>query len=219
MSPASTWFLLATALPVSPMRAGGPINAHPARAIPGRTILLVSLGLASCLAAAEEEKPSSARAEFVVSGLECGSCIYIVQLQLSQTPGIADAEVLPLDYPDGLARVDYDPEALTEHQIAQAVREAPGLHGMPYLAGLTLRLPGFSRHADRVKALFETWRPWIELVVRDESAGELLVKFHELKRDDASGRMPRGWSLAQLTEGLRDLGLEPGFETPGSGGP
>jgi hypothetical protein len=40
-----------------------------------------------------------------------------------------------------------------------------------------------------VKALFEKWKPSIELVVWDEHAGELIVNFNELKKD-AKGRLP-----------------------------
>jgi hypothetical protein len=44
--------------------------------------------------------------------------------------------------------VSYDPKLVSEHQIAQAVREAPGLHGMPYIATMKVRVPGFSQHVD-----------------------------------------------------------------------
>ena len=151
-------------------------------------------------------------ASFMVSGLECGSCVFMVQHQLSQTPGITAVEVL--QGLEGFARVSYDPKALSEHQIAQAVREAPGLHGMPYIASMKLRIPGFSQQEDRVKALFEKWRPWVELVVWDAQAGEIIVNFHELKKD-AKGAFPRGWSLSQLAEGLRGMGMTYEILTPG----
>jgi len=157
------------------------------------------------LATHAADKPAPlAKAVFVVSGLECGSCVYMVQHQLSQTPGIAEVEVL--QGIEGSARVSYDPKAVSEHQIAQAVREAPGLHGTPYIATMKLRVPGFSQNTAKVRSLFEKWKPWIELVVWDEHAGELIVNFHELKRD-AKEALPRGWSLAQLTDGLQSIGL------------
>jgi copper chaperone CopZ len=159
-----------------------------------------------------EEKPAPAKTVFVVSGLECGSCVYMVQHQLSQTPGIVEVEVL--QGLEGYASVCYDPKAVSEHQIAQAVREAPGLHGTPYIATMKVRVPGFSRHAAKVKALFEKWKPSIELVVLDEHAGELIVNFAELKKD-AQGTFPRGWSLAQLTKGLQELGLQYEIISPG----
>lgn len=166
--------------------------------------------LAFSLHAAEKAAP--AKAVFFVSGLECGSCVYMVQNQLSQTPGIAKVEVL--QGIDGFACVNYDPKLISEHQIAQAVREAPGLHGMPYIATMKLRVPGFSQHSAKVKALFETWKPSIELVVWDEHAGELIVNFQELKKDAKSAFL-RGWSLAQLTKGLQELGLKFEILSPG----
>ena len=166
--------------------------------------------LAFSLHAAEKAAPT--KAVFFVSGLECGSCVYMVQNQLSQTPGIAEVEVL--QGIEGFARVNYDPKLISEHQIAQAVREAPGLHGMPYIATMKLRVPGFSQHSAKVKALFETWKPSIELLVWDEHAGELIVNFQELKKD-AKGAFPRGWSLAQLTKGLQELGLKFEILSPG----
>ena len=44
------------------------------------------------------EKSAPAKAVFVVAGLECGSCVYMVQHQLSQTPGIVEVEVLFLSF-------------------------------------------------------------------------------------------------------------------------
>jgi copper chaperone CopZ len=157
------------------------------------------------LALHAEDKPAPAKTVFVVSGLECGSCVYMVQHQLSQTPGIVEVEVL--QGLEGYANVNYDPKLVSEHQIAQAVREAPGLHGMPYIATMKLRVPGFSQHATKVKSLFEKWKPSIELVIWDAHAGELIVNFAELKKD-AKGVLPRGWSLSQLAEGLQGLGLK-----------
>ncbi|MBE2286465.1 MAG: heavy-metal-associated domain-containing protein [Prosthecobacter sp.] len=151
------------------------------------------------------DKPAPAKTVFVVSGLECGSCVYMVQHQLSQTPGIAEVEVL--QGLEGYASVSYDPKLVSEHQIAQAVREAPGLHGMPYIASMKLRVPGFSQHSTQVKALFEKWKPTVELVVWNEHEGELIVNFAELERD-AKLVLPRGWSLSQLAEGLKGLGLK-----------
>ncbi|MBV6498682.1 MAG: hypothetical protein CJBNEKGG_00910 [Prosthecobacter sp.] len=151
-----------------------------------------------------EDKPAPARTVFVVSGLECGSCVYMVQNQLSHTAGVTAVEVI--QGVEGYARVDYDPKLVSEHQIAQAVREAPGLHGTPYIATLKLRIPDYAPNAARVKALFEPWKPAVAMEVWDEKQGELIVYFAEMKKD-SSGAFPRGWSLAQLSKGLKSLGL------------
>lgn len=151
------------------------------------------------------DQPVPAKAVFTISGLECGSCVYMVQYQLSQTPGIAEVEVL--QGLEGYASVSYDPKLVSDHQIAQAVRETPGLHGTPYIATMKLRVPGLFQHEAQVKSLFEKWKPSIELVIWDAHAGELIVNFAELKKD-AKGVFPRGWSLSQLDAGLKKLGLK-----------
>ncbi len=131
------------------------------------SLLLITAFFATALHAADKPAPAKeANTVFVISGLECGSCVYMVQNQLANTDGINEVEVL--QGLEGFARVKFDPKRLSEHQIAQAVREAPGLHGMPYIASMKLRVPGFSQHAAKVKALFEKWKPMIELEVWDE---------------------------------------------------
>jgi copper chaperone CopZ len=151
------------------------------------------------------DKPAPAKVVFVISGLECGSCVYMVQTQLTQTRGISEVEVL--QSVEGFARVSYDPKVISEHQIAQSVRDTSALHGMPYIASMKLRVPDFSKHAAKVKALFEKWKTTVELVVWNEREGELIVNFTELERD-AKLVLPRGWSLSQLAEGLQGLGLK-----------
>lgn len=126
----------------------------------------------------------------------------MVQYTLARTPGVSEVEVL--QSLEDFARVRFDPKVLSEHQIAQAVRDAPGLHGTPYLAAIKLRVPGFVEkgNAEKVKALFERWKQWVELEVWDERAGELHIHFKELTRD-AKGAIPRGLSLAQITGALQ----------------
>ena len=151
------------------------------------------------------DSPAPAKTSFTFAGRACGSCVYMVLTQLTQTRGISEVEVL--QGVESFACVSYDPKVITEHQIAQTVRDTAALHGMPYIASMKLRVPGFSQHAAQVKALFEKWKPAVELVVWDEHAGELIVNFAELQRD-AKLVLPRGWSLAQLAEGLQSLGLK-----------
>lgn len=175
-----------------------------------KRLALFAFLLAPSLPAAE--KPAPTKVVFAVSGLECGGCVYMVQNQLSQTPGITAVEVM--QGLDGTAEVAYDPKALSEHQVAQAVRDAPGLHGTPYLASLKLRIPGLSAKADQVKALFEKWKPWIAMTVWDAQAGEVIVHFHELKQD-TQGAVPKGWSFTQLAEDLRPMGMTCEILRPG----
>lgn len=173
-----------------------------------RLLFSLSLALGALLQAFPlhaTDKPAPAKAVFTISGLECGSCVYMVQTQLTQTRGISEVEVL--QGVEGFAHVSYDPQVITEHQIAQTVRDTSALHGTPYIASMKLRVPGFSQHAAKVKALFEKWRPSVELVVWKEHEGELIVNFAELQRD-AKLVLPRGWSLSEFAKGLSGLGLK-----------
>lgn len=168
-----------------------------------RTVLiLTTFSFLVCAAHGADTPAPAAKAVFIVSGVECGSCVYMVQYTLSQTPGIAEVEVS--QGLEDFARVSFDPKVITEHQIAQAVRDAPGLHGKPYLASMKLRVSGYAQNgnAAKVKALFDRWKQWVELEVWDEREGELHIHFRELEKD-AKGTTPRGWSFAKLTEALQ----------------
>ena len=126
----------------------------------------------------------------------------MVQYTLSQTPGITEVEVLQTL--ESFARVSFDPKIISEHQVAQAVRETSALHGTPYLASIKLRIPGYSQEgrATLVKAAFDHWKQWVELEVWDEREGELIIHFLPLEKS-AKATNPRGWSLAHLTEALQ----------------
>ena len=155
----------------------------------------------SVLLAADKDKP--AKTTFVVSGLECASCVYVVQYALSQTPGVTDVEMV--QSVENFARVSYDPKMITEHQLAQTVREAPPIHGMPYIAAMKLRVQGYAEkgNAVKVKAFFAKWKDLVEMNVMDESKGELLVHFQPLEMHDDKPT-PRGWTLQQLANVIQE---------------
>ena len=158
-------------------------------------LLLLSFGL---LSAAEPITRT-----FFVKGMECGSCVYMVHQSVTETPGVSDANVVQLI--DSYANVSYDPKVLTEHQVAQAVREATALHGMPYLASLKVRVPEFGQHAAKIEAAFTQWKDAVWLDVLDREQGELEIHFNELK-PAANKTGATGWSLAQFEEALKSIG-------------
>lgn len=163
---------------------------------------------------AAEKQPT---VTFYVSGVECGSCVYVVQQSISETKGVSDATVVQVI--DTYANVVFDPKAVSEHQIAQAVREALPIHGMPYLATLKLHVPDYAKHASKVDGLFARWKGWVELETVDKTKGELLIHFNELKID-AKKTGPQGWSLAQFTAAMKSpepngLGLDFTLEKEG----
>jgi len=140
---------------------------------------------------------------FYVSGVECGSCVYMVQQSVTETKGVSDATVIQLI--DAYANVTFDPTALTEHQVAAAVSGATPLHGKPYLATLKLTVTDFPKHAAKIQAAFTTWKDEVWLDVLDRAQGELEIHFHDFKTAPAKPG-PRGWSLSQLDTTLKALG-------------
>ncbi|MFQ5696356.1 MAG: heavy-metal-associated domain-containing protein, partial [Terriglobia bacterium] len=56
--------------------------------------------------------------ELEISGMTCEACAGVVKYELNRTAGVADAEV---DYPAGLARVNFDPATVKPAQLVEAV--------------------------------------------------------------------------------------------------
>jgi copper chaperone CopZ len=174
------------------------------RHLPYCTGWLILVSLAALAGDAPEQKKETL---FQVEGMECASCVYMVQQSLTETAGVENVQV-DQGFLGGTAKVSYDPKRVTEHQIAQAVRDTVPLHGSPYLAVLQINVSGYEKgdNAGKIKALFESGKQWVDLIVLDEGKGQLLIRFHPLE-PDAKGAVPEGWSLAPLTELLRKLDL------------
>jgi len=166
-----------------------------------RTLLLLLLSCASTLGAADK------MTTFQVEGMECASCVYMVQLSVKEAKGVKEAAV-DQGFLGGTAKVRYDPKQVSEHQIAQAVRDAVQLHGMPYLATLQIHVKGFSDNdnAAKIKSHFAKWSSHVDLVILDSAKGQLLIRFKPLEAD-ATGTVPSGWALHQLTDVLDKLKL------------
>ena len=142
---------------------------------------------------------------FYVTGVECGSCVYAVQQSVGETKGVSDVAVVQVI--DSFANVTFDPQVVSEHQIAQAVREAYPLHGMPYLTTLKLRLPDYAKHAAKADAVLSRWKDWITVKPVNQAKGEFEIHFLSLKADEKKTG-PQGWSLAEFSAALKtSLGL------------
>ena len=114
---------------------------------------------------------------------------------------------------DSYASVSFDPRLVTDHQIAQAVRETYPIHGKPYLATLKLQVPACAMNADnsrKLEALFGSRKEWVKLEAADKAKGTFLIHFLPLAVD-AKRPGPQGWSLGLLTRALKSptgLGME-----------
>lgn len=171
------------------------------------TLTLLTLIPAPATLAAERQPVTLT---FYVSGVECGSCVYVVQQSVAETKGVSDVTVVQVI--DNYAKVSFDPQVVSEHQIAQAVREGYPLHGMPYQFTLKLRVPDYANkgNSSRVDALFAQWKDSVLIDLVDKAKGEFVIHFLPLKVD-AKKAGPQGWSLAQLTQAMKapaGLGIE-----------
>lgn len=166
-----------------------------------RPVLLLLLSCATLVGAADKQTI------FQVEGMECASCVYMVQLAVNEAKGVKEAAV-DQGFLGGTAKVRYDPKQVSEHQIAQAVRYAVQLHGMPYLATLQIHVEGYSNkdNAAKIKSHFAKWSSLVDLVILDSAKGQLLIRFKPLEAD-ATGAVPSGWALHQLTDVLDNLKL------------
>lgn len=141
---------------------------------------------------------------FYVSGVECGSCVYMVQQSIGETKGVEDVQVVQII--DNYAQVTFNPKRVSDHQIAQAVRDAIPLHGTPYLATLRVKIPDYAQHKAAVDNVFMGWKGSVTLVPSLELKDEFTVHFEPLKAD-AKKAEPQGWSLAAFTEAMKGLGV------------
>ena len=171
-----------------------------------RTLALALFSFASLLYAGEPVTRT-----FYVTGVECGSCVYAVQHSVGEIKGVSDVAVVQVI--DSFANVTFDPQVVSEHQIAQAVREAYPLHGVPYLAALKLRLPDYAKHAAKADVVMNRWKEWITVKPVDQVKGVFEVHFLPLKADEKQAG-PQGWSLAEFSAALKtSLGLTFTLET------
>ncbi|MBK8036152.1 MAG: heavy-metal-associated domain-containing protein [Verrucomicrobiaceae bacterium] len=141
---------------------------------------------------------------FYVSGVECGSCVYMVQQSIGETKGVEDVQVVQII--DNYAQVTFNPKTVTDHQIAQAVREAIPLHGTPYLATLRVKMPEYAKHKAAIDQLFAGWKGSVTLVPSLEVKDEFAIHFEPLKADTKKAE-PQGWRLAAFTEAMKGLGV------------
>jgi copper chaperone CopZ len=142
---------------------------------------------------------------FYVSGVECGSCVYMVQQSIGEMKGVEDVQVVQII--DNYAQVTFNPKTVSDHQIAQAVREAIPLHGTPYLATLRVKMPQYAKHKAAIDQLFADWKGSVTFVPSLEVKEEFAIHFEPLKADTKKAE-PQGWSLATFTEAMKGLGVD-----------
>lgn len=138
---------------------------------------------------------------FGLEGTECTACFYSVSGSVREIPGVtAVTDVTGLG---DKARVTFDESRASAHRIAHAVFRAFPLHGKPYRASLTIRIPEYDRNgnADKVTAVFARWKPWLDAEVIERNGGRVTLRFHPLAKAELKRPLP-GWRLSVLRKAL-----------------
>ncbi len=165
-----------------------------------RLVLTAFSFAVSSLCAADKPRPITQT--FYVSGVECGSCVYMVQQAVSAVKGVSEVTVVQVV--DNYANVTFDPNIVSIHQIAQAVTDAAPLHGIPYQATLKLFIPDYAKenNSRKVDALFSKWKSWVEIETADRASGEFILRFQPLTID-ARMTDPQGLRHEDLFQALQ----------------
>lgn len=133
-----------------------------------------------------------------ISGVECPGCAYCVNHAISQLKGVG--EVVSGQMAEDFVIVTFDPDTVSVHQLAQAVFDAPALHGVPYQAAMKLVVSDYSKagNAGKVDSLIKKWADLADIGIADRQKGQLLMKFRPLKPGAGTG--PEGLSMVWITE-------------------
>lgn len=170
---------------------------------PAALALLCLLAVEASAADKPPSKTDPVTLTFYVAGVECPSCVYIVNQSISDIKNVTDVAVS--QGIENYANVSFDPHAVSAHQIAQAIVDAIPLHGRPYEPSLRIRVPDYAKNgnASRVDAVFARWKQWVDVTLADKAKGEFVVHFLPLKVDK-SKQGPQGWNLGHFIQAMQD---------------
>lgn len=178
---------------------------------------LVSIALLALLTACKPSAPappppaSQAKTDtltFFVSGLECAACTESVRQSIYGLDGIQ--KILMKEGLEGYATVSFIPQIVSAQQIAQAVYDAPPLHGTPYEASLRLEIPAYTQpdKAKQVDTLIAAHKHAISAEPDWDAKDQLIIRFLPLENQaPALPRTARGWQSHRLTEALTQKNL------------
>lgn len=177
-------------------------------------VCFASLCLLSAGSFAAEKKapaPHPVTLTFYIAGMECSACSDFISSALYQVKSVTNVQ------PEwfGCMNVSFDTHVASAHQIAQAVSEALPLHGKPYEATMTIRVPDYARDGNtaKVDAVFAQRKEWVKVELVDKAKGEFVVHFLPLKVDKSKAG-PQGWNPGHFGHAVHDpapKGLGLGF--------
>ena len=188
-----------------------------------KTLLLPALLAALILPvrAADQAKPAAkaapTTATFYITEVKCSSCAASIDESLRKLPTVT--KIVDLSESTGFAIVTFDPQAVSYHQVAQAVFAAAPVHGDPYVASLKFIIPAYSKgdNAAKVDAIFAKHKSNVRVELKNKARGEFQLFFEPLAVKQAA-KGPQGWNLDQFVPAIQSpapngLGLT--FEVKG----
>ena len=171
--------------------------------------------------AADQAKPAAkaapTTATFYITEVKCSSCAASIDESLRKLPTVT--KIADLSENTGFAIVTFDPQAVSYHQVAQAVFAAAPVHGDAYVASLKFIIPAYSKgdNAAKVDAIFAKHKSNVRVELKNKARGEFALFFEPLAVK-AGTKGPQGWNLDQFVSAIQSpapngLGLT--FEVKG----
>lgn len=167
-----------------------------------KSIALAFLSTLTLATAAEPTSPP-VTLTFWVSGVECVSCVDVIVRSVTELKGVKDVALTQMI--DSYANISFDPKEVGVQEIAQAIYEAPGLHGRPYEPTLHLTVPDYAKGDMAVKldALLAKQKSWIKADLIDKAKGEFILRFEQLEEEDKPGA--QGWKFFEFAKALQAI--------------
>lgn len=158
--------------------------------------LLASLAL-PLLAAEPAKKAAPVSATFYITEVKCSSCASSIDESLRKLPTVTKID--QLSESTGFAVVTFDPQAVSYHQVAQAVFAAAPVHGDAYVATMKFSIPAYSKgdNAAKVDAVLAKHKSQVRAELKNKGRGEFVLFFEPLAV--VSGKKgPQGLNFDEL---------------------
>ena len=173
-----------------------------------KTILLPILLAALILPvrAADQAKPAAkvapTTATFYITEVKCSSCASSIDESLRKLPTVT--KIAELSESSGYAVITFDPQAVSYHQVAQAVLAAAPVHGDAYVASLKFIIPAYAKgeNAAKVDAIFAKAKSNVRVELKNKARGEFQLFFEPLAVK-AGAKGPQGWNLDQFVSAIQ----------------
>ncbi len=158
--------------------------------------LLATLAL-PLVAAEPAKKAAPVSATFYITEVKCSSCASSIDESLRKLPTVTKID--QLSESTGFAVVTFDPQAVSYHQVAQAVFAAAPVHGDAYVATMKFSIPAYSKgdNAAKVDAVLAKHKSQVRAELKNKGRGEFVLFFEPLAVT-AGKKGPQGLNFDEL---------------------